>query len=30
MCVFYKKYRTWLFLLITDPAFWKRKLGLFK
>ncbi|MBT5870914.1 MAG: hypothetical protein HOH44_04440 [Bacteroidetes bacterium] len=30
MCVFYKKYITWLFLLITDPAFWKRKLGLFK
>ncbi len=30
MCVFYKKYRAWLFLLITDPAFWKRKLGLFK
>ena len=20
MCVFYKKYRTWLFLLITDPT----------
>ena len=30
ICVFYKKYRTWLFLLITDPAFWKRKLGLIK
>ena len=30
MCVFYKKYRTWLFLLITDPAFWKRKLAIIK
>ena len=30
MCVFYKKYRSWLFLLIIDPAFWKRKIGLFK
>ena len=30
MCVFYKKYRAWLFLLITDPAFWKRKLAIIK
>ncbi len=26
----YKKYRTWLFFLITDPAFWKRKLAFIK
>ena len=28
--IFYKKYRVWLFLLVTDPAFWKRKLALIK
>ena len=28
--IFYKKYRVWLFLLVTDPSFWKRKLGVIK
>ena len=28
--IFYKKYRSWLFLLVIDPSFWKRKLGVIK
>ena len=28
--ILYKKYRSWLFLLVTDPSFWKRKLGVIK
>ena len=28
--IFYKKYRSWLFFLVTDPSFWKRKLGVIK